>query len=462
MVSCPPPAYTRYTCACASYYILATRMATFHGTVGEYDSEREQWPAYDERLEFYFAANDVNSPEKQRAVLLSSCGPSTFQLIRNLVAPDKPSSKSFAELVDLVKAHYNPKPSAIVSRFKFYSCVRNHGETVAAFVARLRQLTEHCNYGATLEEMLRDRIVGGINDERLQRRMLAESDLTFQKALDLAQAYESATKNAKDLQASKPPGDVHAMSDRPPAGGAGRDARIGNCYRCGGQHHQSTCGFRNADCLYCGKRGHISKVCRTRLKRAPGKNQPGAGGGKFQTAHQLQTDEDTGVPETEALAYTLYAVTTSDKSAPINATVLVNKAELCMEVDTGASLSLISETTHSELQKLTQLPALSPSTIKLRTYSGEELEVLGQMTVTVGYQTQLHRLSLVVVRGSGPSLLGRDWLCKLKLDWGQLHLLRSMTTTPLKEILGRHAAVFRDELGTISGETAKIYADPTV
>ena len=531
MVSCPPPEYTRYTCACASYYILATRMATYHGTVGEYDSEREQWLAYAERLEFYFAANDVNSPEKQRAVLLSSCGPSTFQLIRNLVAPDKPSSKSFAELVDLVKAHYNPKPSAIVSHFKFYSCVRNHGETVAAFVARLRQLTEHCNYGATLEEMLRDRIVGGIDDERLQRRMLAELDLTFQKALDLAQAYESAAKNAKDLQASKPPGDVHAVSDRPPAGGADREARIGNCYRCGGQHHQSTCGFRNADCLYCGKRGHISKVCRTRLKRAPGKNQPGAGGGKFQTAHQMQTDEDTGVPETEALAYTLYAVTTNviipyytvhvnqvycsdspirlqlhfivevprrksviatrlvnnllgngidykiarqlsyfqlsvktvfDKSAPINATVLVNKAELCMEVDTGASLSLISETTHSELQKLTQLPTLSPSTIKLRTYSGEELEVLGQMTVNVGYQTQLHRLSLVVVRGSGPSLLGHDWLRKLKLDWGQLHLLRSMTTTPLKEILGRHAAVFRDELGTISGETAKIYADPTV
>ena len=119
------------------------------------------------------------------------------------------------------------------------------------------------------------------------------------------------------------------------------------------------CGFRNADCLYCGKRGHTSKVFRTRLKRGPGKNQPGAGGGKFQTAHQLQTDEDTGVPETEALAYTLYAVTTSDKSTPINATVLVNKAELCLEVDTGASSSLISETTHSELQKLTQLPAVS-------------------------------------------------------------------------------------------------------
>ncbi len=82
-----------------------------------------------------------------------------------------------------------------MSRFKFIACVRNQGESVS-FVARLRQLTEHCSYGTALEEMLRDRIVGGINDERLQRRLLAEPELTFTKAVDLAQAYESAAKDA--------------------------------------------------------------------------------------------------------------------------------------------------------------------------------------------------------------------------------------------------------------------------
>ncbi len=47
-------------------------MAALHGTVGEYDSKLEQWTSYTERLEFYFAANDVSSPEKQRAILLSA------------------------------------------------------------------------------------------------------------------------------------------------------------------------------------------------------------------------------------------------------------------------------------------------------------------------------------------------------------------------------------------------------
>ena len=47
--------------------------------------------------------------------------------------------------------------------------------------------------------MLRDRLVCGINDQRLQRRLLAESDLTFKKAFDLVQALEAAERNAKDI-----------------------------------------------------------------------------------------------------------------------------------------------------------------------------------------------------------------------------------------------------------------------
>ncbi len=42
------------------------------------------------------------------------------------------------------------------------------------YVAELRRLAQSCNYGATLEQMLRDRIVCGINDDRIQRRLLAD------------------------------------------------------------------------------------------------------------------------------------------------------------------------------------------------------------------------------------------------------------------------------------------------
>ena len=49
-----------------------------HGSIGEFDGDRETWKSYTERLTQYFTANDVESAAKQRAILLSVCGPTTY------------------------------------------------------------------------------------------------------------------------------------------------------------------------------------------------------------------------------------------------------------------------------------------------------------------------------------------------------------------------------------------------
>ena len=79
-----------------------------HGTVGEFQAAQEDWLAYVERLQQYFTANDVDSADKQRAILLSSVGASTYRLIRNLLAPAKPTERTFKEIVDAVQAHHQP------------------------------------------------------------------------------------------------------------------------------------------------------------------------------------------------------------------------------------------------------------------------------------------------------------------------------------------------------------------
>ena len=62
----------------------------------------------------------------------------------------------------------------------------------ATFVAELRSLAEFCNFGGTLEVMIRDRIVCGINDTAVQKRLLAEPGLTYAKAVEIAQGAETA------------------------------------------------------------------------------------------------------------------------------------------------------------------------------------------------------------------------------------------------------------------------------
>ena len=87
----------------------------------------------------------------------------------------------------------------IVRRFQFNTRKQQAGETVAEYVAALHKAAEFCNYGDSLSEMLRDRLVCGITDTSVQKRLLAEKDLTLDKAFSLAQSVEIAEKGAKDL-----------------------------------------------------------------------------------------------------------------------------------------------------------------------------------------------------------------------------------------------------------------------
>ena len=105
-------------------------MATFHGHLPEYDGNTEDWTVYIERLKHYFIANDIKSDKKQRSLLLSVCGVSTFKLIQSLLPGDKLGGKKFAEIATLIQEHFHPQPSEIVSRFNFNSSVRLHGKSV--------------------------------------------------------------------------------------------------------------------------------------------------------------------------------------------------------------------------------------------------------------------------------------------------------------------------------------------
>ena len=108
-------------------------------------------------------ANGVKEEEQKRAIFLSVMGPRSYKLLSSLVAPKKPGEKKYAELVSVMTQHHSPAPSEIVQRYRFHSRFRQQGETVATFVAELRSLAKTCNFGEVLDDMLRDRLVCGIN-----------------------------------------------------------------------------------------------------------------------------------------------------------------------------------------------------------------------------------------------------------------------------------------------------------
>ena len=214
-------------------------------------------------MEQYFIANDIKE-EKQQAFLLSICGPSLYQLIKVSVAPGKPSEHFSEQLVELINTHKNPKPLTIIQRFHFHSRAQGPMETTSEYVAVLRRLAVHCNFGDILDDMLQDRLVCGLRDTRPQRRLLAEKDLTFKR-------HSICAKRTKPLSA------MHTTSTFNRMGlvaiHRGKRTVLSSlqykvtsfpvrerCYKCGRFHSPKNCPFKDAECFNCGKCGHIARV----------------------------------------------------------------------------------------------------------------------------------------------------------------------------------------------------------
>ena len=144
----------------------------------------------------------------------------------------------------------------------------------------------------------------------------------------------------------------------------------------------------------------------------------------------------------------------SAKQGLIQITVDVDNYPLAMELDTE-SFSIISETMYKNLPSAT---ILEPTSAQLMTYTGKSIKVLGSILINVCHNGQEKSLPLLVVSGDGPSLLGRNWLHQLKLDWTSVFCLQS--ETELEKVLTDHKDVFNDKLGTSHGTTVKLHNDP--
>ena len=125
-----------------------------------------------------------------------------------------------------------------------------------------------------------------------------------------------------------------------------------------------------------------------------------------------------------------------------------------MEVNAGVFISLMSDST---FQGLWPGRSHSSTQVRLWAYSREPIPVLGCCYVSVSYQEQTGQFQLFVVEGTRPTLMGRDWLTQIQLDWRSIHPVRS---PGLWTVLARYPTVFREELGTLKGFKGKIYVDP--
>ena len=135
-----------------------------------------------------------------------------------------------------LKKHFQPKTIVIVERFHFHRRNQAPKESFVDFVAQLRRLATHCQFGEHFSEALRDRFVCGLRSVVMQKHVLFEVDSTLKQAIEIVQGIEAAKQHTQQLKAEAVIRKVSPQSTtRSPKG-----TRTTICNHCGKSNHKSS------------------------------------------------------------------------------------------------------------------------------------------------------------------------------------------------------------------------------
>ena len=210
-----------------------------------------------------------------------------------------------------------------------------------------------------------------------------------------------------------------------------------------GNHTPNECYFKDAKFHVCGKLEHISPACRQKKQNNDGIK-----------TNQLTTSASNDEHLVED-TYNMFTCYENMARIPAYTTgISINSKDILKEIDTGASLSVISDKVLYENFGDNFIDDMKDVSFTLKTYTGEEIKPLGVKTVEVKAKDgNIHKLPLVIVKGNHPSLLDRNWLKNVLINW---HSINTISVKPLDQFLEKRSTVFQDDKYAIKGYKAKI------
>ena len=313
-------------------------------------------------------ANDTDNDNiKKVCILCANVGSATYHIIKSLCLPDKPETKSFAAVPDLVKNHFIPKLSEASASLLFYSRSGKKEEGVEMFLAELRRLAGSCSFGLFVTGALRDRFNAGINDEHIQEKILsvADGDLTLDRAFQIAESHEGACRNVKEMQISA--GDQTAgvlivqyeskfqgrrrFQGKEISGGHKDGRPVKDCFRCGSDHDPRQCGFCDKNCFGCARKGHATVKC-----------------------HQVGWKSEVkniGEDDSDDEAHTaMCSVRGGGKCAPVLCELEVQGEPVEFKTDTGSPYTIMGKDT---LKRIFGCCVLDRSKVKITSFTGHSV-----------------------------------------------------------------------------------------
>ena len=160
----------------------------------------------------------------------------------------------------------------------FHRCTQKDNQSATQFLNTLQKLAADCDFGQSLSQNLKTRLLCGIKEGRLREAVLAGStDLTYEQTKNLFIQKEAVREQSRIMaraelvfSAEVP---VNKATYFPNSGAKRAQARFARetalpsarkqsngaaqrsfvCWRCGAGHHPDTCKFMKAKCFKCNR-----------------------------------------------------------------------------------------------------------------------------------------------------------------------------------------------------------------
>ncbi|UYV64879.1 K02A2.6-like, partial [Cordylochernes scorpioides] len=97
---------------------------------------------------------------------------------------------SLPKIIEALNNHFTPQKNVIYERYIFNTSNQEENEGIDSYTNRLRGLASSCEYDILTEELIRDRIVLGIKDNRVRKKLLMEPKLNLSSAIDICRTAE--------------------------------------------------------------------------------------------------------------------------------------------------------------------------------------------------------------------------------------------------------------------------------
>ncbi|XP_067950449.1 uncharacterized protein [Watersipora subatra] len=191
----------------------------------------------------------MDKDEKIANVLLLM-GPESVPIYDQFVFNEEQEAqkKTLTNVLRYFDAHFEPVKNIIYERVKFNSLVQGD-LSIHKFITTIQSQADVCEYGTMREELIRDRIIVGVSDNRLREYLIDLENNDLQKCISKAKQYVSHHE-----QSAKMSRQTEVNLDMIGKGKSEYQPR-------GQQQQQRKHQRETAKCFYCPRRNHKAEFC---------------------------------------------------------------------------------------------------------------------------------------------------------------------------------------------------------